>query len=245
MKRKLNVLLVDDERIALHQLQTTLETFPDIHVDLATTSATDALTHIHDKPTDAVFLDIQMPGIDGFDLAGRIPSNIPVIFVTASDSHAIRAFEINALDYLIKPVCSQRLEKSLDRLQQRSSSSPASKGRINRQDLALLYSGNQRLFVPAGQIQRIESRSNYSRVHTQDQRQFIVKRSLNKWEKILDPSHFTRINRNLIINLDCLSEVQSGKNGSRVSLKDCDKAFLASRRKGATLKRLLSGAGLG
>lgn len=234
----LSVCLLDDERIALLSLKNLLQKEEGVFIQCATTSIPDLLQSMQQRMPDALFLDIQMPEANGFEVAEKIPASLPVIFVTASDAHAIRAFEVNALDYLVKPVQPSRLQKSLQRLRINGhirEKSPL----LNRHDLVCLSLDHGRLFVPAANILSIESKVNYSRIHLLDSRQFIIKRSLNDWEKRLDPNHFYRISRSCIIQLDQIERVESKSLKCLIHLKGNSSPLSTSRRKGQSLKNLL------
>jgi two-component system LytT family response regulator len=233
----LRVIAVDDERIALHDLCTKLRGFPGVGIVHAETSAEKALSQILDAKPDAVFLDIHMPGQDGFALASLIPQDIPIIFVTASDAHAIRAFEVNALDYLVKPVSPERLKASLERLDRRTPGR-VSASRLGRQDMACLPTGNSRLFIPMHLVLCLESRRNYSRAHLQDGRRFLIKRSLNQWEARLDPRHYFRANRNWIVNLEHVREAEASDGSTLLRLQGQEKPLKLSRRQSRAFRKL-------
>jgi two-component system LytT family response regulator len=179
-----------------------------------------------------MFLDIQMPGMNGFDLLDAIPGDIPtVVFTTAYDHHAIKAFEVNALDYLLKPIAPTRLAVALDRLQVRRTAS-----RIAQ---VFVRDGERCWIVRIPDIFLLESEGNYTRVCFGAERP-LIRRSLNSIEQQLDPAKFFRANRRQIVNLDWIGSTHLAVGGGLlVTLKDSTQVEL-SRRQADELKKRLS-----
>jgi two-component system LytT family response regulator len=244
MQTRMKAIVVDDERIARLALRTLLEEEPSVEVIGDAGSGEEALGLLARLKPDVLFLDIQMPGLSGFDLVARIPFPLPTVFVSSSDAFALRAFEVNALDYLQKPVQPERLRETLRRIAPRLTSPAANESfALNNSDLAFLPLESGQMFVRADTLVWIESEGNYSRVFTNDGRRFTVRRSLNAWETMLDPAHFHRISRTAIIRVGAIERLEPKEEGGvQVHLTGSDKSFGVSRRNVAELKRLLAGA---
>jgi two-component system LytT family response regulator len=156
---------------------------------------------------DLIFLDIQMPEKTGFDLLEMLNDVPEVIFLTAYHDHAVQAFDVNALDYILKPFREERLAQALNKVRDKlATGATASDRRIFIKDNARCY------FIKASEIYLIESLENYSRLYF-GKHKVLIKRSLNQWEKQLDAAHFFRVSRTKIINLSHVAEVKTASNG--------------------------------
>jgi two-component system LytT family response regulator len=227
---RLNTLLVDDEPLAREGLRMLLARDPDVagvHEARNGREAVEAIRRLH---PDLVFLDVQMPEMDGFGVvreigAERMP---PVIFVTAHDRHAVAAFEISALDYLLKPVTAERFAAALERAKARLRAQPDEDA--SRQILSLLEgmaapgryvkrfavrSGGTTLLVPAEDVDWIGAAENYVELHC-GRSTHLVRAAMNTLEKSLDPAVFLRIHRSVIVNLSRVRELRSAEHGEYV-----------------------------
>jgi two-component system LytT family response regulator len=243
MQKRMKVILVDDERIARLALRTLLEEEPSAEIIGEAASGEEALPLIEQLRPDVLFLDVQMPGISGLDLVAQIPFPLPTVFVSTSEAFALRAFEVNALDYLQKPVQPARLKETLRRVASRlyESAATVESFSLNNSDLAFLPLESGQIFVRADTLVWIESHGNYSRVFTSDQRRFTVRRSLNAWETMLDPACFYRISRTAIIRFGAIQRLEPKEEGGvEVHLSGSDQSFPVSRRHVAELKRMLA-----
>jgi two-component system LytT family response regulator len=192
---------------------------------------------------NVVFLDVQLFGSSGFDLAPYIAPETSIIFVTAFDHYAIRAFELNALDYLLKPVHPERLALSLDRVRRTipSDERPISGSALDNEDLLLIKDGSERRFVAVKKILAITAYGEYSQIHPEGGSVGLFRKSLTQWEADLPASHFIRVHRQAIVNTDYLSAVERIANGRyRLRLGDHRMSLETSRRLGPTLLRQLS-----
>jgi len=241
----MRTLIIDDERLARKELNALLANHPEIEVIGECTNAEEARQAIHTHKPDLVFLDIQMPGESGFDLIETLAYQPAIIFVTAFDTYAIRAFEINALDYLLKPVDEERLAAAITKVNQRN---PESKqyGDIEDQDETLqrldrifLKDGEKCWFVALKDIRYFESEGNYVRVFFDNHKPLILK-SLNNLEKRLNEKEFFRINRKFIVNLKEIIHIEPWFNGGlQIKLKSGEMLEI-SRRQASRFKELLS-----
>ena len=228
----MKALLIDDERLARSELRRLLAAHPEIAIAGEAADAEAARARIAELKPDLLFLDVQMPGEDGFALLESLEPPLPhVIFATAFDEFAVKAFEFNALDYLLKPVDPARLAAALSKLVQ--SAAAAGNGedavrtdRLQAHDKVFVRQGEQCWFVEVRTIRLLESEGNYTRVHF-DGAQPLLFRSLNAMEERLDARMFFRANRRQVVNLEWVDKIApwfSGgllvhiKGGPRVEL---------------------------
>lgn len=239
----MKALIIDDERLARNELRRLLEAFPKINIVGEAVNADDALEKIEQLQPDLLFLDIQMPGKNGFELLSSIEGNVPeVIFTTAYDEYALKAFEFNALDYLLKPIEPNRLTEALHKVDDYQKHEIARKENVKlltENDQVFVKDGEKCWFVKLGKIRLFESMGNYVRLHFDDQKPLILK-SLNALDEKLDPHTFFRANRKHIINLNSIDKIEPWFSGGlQVTLKGGDKIEI-SRRQAIRFKELLS-----
>lgn len=226
----MKTLLIDDERLARAELRRLLAAHPQIEIVAEAADAEAAREHIAQLRPELLFLDVQMPGEDGFALLESLEPPLPhVIFATAFDDFAVRAFEVNALDYLLKPVDPTRLAAALAKLAntpERSEAATGPRDRLQAHDKVFVRQGEQCWFVEVRTIRLLESEGNYTRVHF-DGAQPLLFRSLNAMEERLDARMFFRANRRQVVNLEWIDKIEpwfSGgllvhiKGGPRVEL---------------------------
>lgn len=202
---RMTVLVVDDERPALEELRWLLERDGRIGTVLSSDSATEALRLLQDRSVDAVFLDIRMPGLSGVDLArvlSRFKVPPPVVFVTAHDDHAVDAFELGAVDYVLKPVRDHRLAEAVRRVVgARAGGAPATDD-----DIAVELGGVTR-FVPRSSVGYVEAQGDYARLHTATG-SHLVRVPLTTLEEAWKDAGFVRIHRSLLVALQHVKEVR-------------------------------------
>lgn len=241
----MKALIIDDERLARKELATLLEKHEGIEIVGEAANADEAEAMIAEKRPDLLFLDINMPGRTGFELLEALDHAPQVIFVTAYDEHALKAFEVNALDYLLKPIDPDRLAAALTKLQQ-ANGDPLHREILRENDQIFLKDGEKCWFVTLKDVRYFESEGNYVRVRFGDQKPLVL-RSLNKLEEKLDPLVFFRANRKHIINLRWVERIEPWFSGGlMVHLKNSGKPghegeqLEVSRRQAARFKELLS-----
>lgn len=237
----MRALVIDDERLARKELISLLEKYDNIEVVDECANVEEAKEAVSKHKPDLLFLDIQMPGKNGFDLISELEAVPTVIFVTAYDEFAIRAFEVNALDYLLKPVHPERLDETVRKLDDETEdeNEDESNEKLTEDDQIFLKDGEKCWFVSLRDIRLFESEGNYVRVLFHESKPLIL-RSLNNLEKRLDPKVFFRANRKFIINLKWVSNIEPWFNGGlQVTLKDGEKVEI-SRRQAAKFKDLMS-----
>ena len=237
MARSLNALVVDDERLARKDLISLLGAHDNITVVGEADDVPSAVKAIEKLCPDVIFLDIQMPGDSGFDLLDRTEVEARIIFVTAYDEYAIRAFEVNALDYLLKPVDPERLAKALEKLELQEQETVARTRRLDYSDRLFLMLGRNFKFLKVNSLVQVTAAGDYSEVLTSDGNKGLTLKSMKEWETRLPPQHFVRIHRSTIINMDFVDRVEEWFNYSfRVYLKGIEEPCVISRRYATRLK---------
>lgn len=231
----MKALLIDDERLARNELRRLLTAFPVITIAGEAANAGQARTQIAALHPDLLFLDVQMPGETGMQLLESLEPPVPqVIFTTAYDEFAVKAFELNALDYLLKPVDPARLAAAIERLQAKAGTAPTDPAeklaRLDAADKVFVREGDRCWFVEVKQIRLLESEGNYTRVHFDDAQPQLF-RSLNAMEERLDAKCFFRANRRQIINLAWIEKIEPWFSGGLlVQLKGGAKVELSRRQ---------------
>jgi two-component system LytT family response regulator len=234
---KLKALIVDDERLARRELRSLLSKHDRIEIIGEAESIRQAESLIQAERPDVIFLDIQLSGETGFDLLEKVETDFKTIFVTAFDAYAIRAFEVNALDYLLKPVNPERLEKAIEKLLHDEISNSNDLRPLEFDDRLFLEIGQRSVFLKINRISHIVAAGDYSEVLTGEGQKFLVEKPLREWEQRLPEKHFARIHRNCIVNLEQVERVESWFNRSyQIYLQGCAESFAVSRRYAAKLK---------
>ena len=238
--RPLTAIVVDDERLARRDLTAMLARHPGIKVVAEADDAASAARQIARLNPDVVFLDIQMPGESGLDLLERVNVKAHVIFVTAYDKYAIRAFEVSALDYLLKPVSPERLAKSIERLATSGRNQEPGPRKLGPDDSLFIRVDSAMRFLKVSEILAITAAGDYSEVVTTGKRRGLTDKSMNEWEVRLSPAGFCRIHRCAIVNLGYVAGVEAVTGYShRVFLRGLDQPLPMSRRYAAGLKHRL------
>jgi len=225
MNDTIRAIIVDDEALGRESLRTILGDFPFIEVVGECADGFAAVQAVQQLKPDLLFLDIQMPRLDGFDVVELLGKEAPfIIFVTAYDEYALRAFEAQALDYLLKPVRKERLHKGIERLQgqmqTRVRESMAGLVQKHRQDQAplgrlLIRDNTQVTIIPVAEIVYIEAQDDYVKIFT-PQKTHLKSETLASLEQKLDPAIFCRIHRSYILNIDFLTAIEPYTKDSRI-----------------------------
>lgn len=238
----MKALIVDDERLARTELKRLLTPFKELQVVGEAVNAEDAAEKINQLRPDLIFLDIQMPGKSGFDLLEELDSVPTVVFTTAYDEYALKAFEYNALDYLLKPIEPKRLEDTVKKLIEKGRKKAAAeidKEVLDELDQVFVKDGDRCWFVKLEKVRLFESEGNYVRLFFEDNKPLIL-RTLNYLDERLDSKTFFRANRKHIINLKWIDSIEPWLNGGLlVKLKDGHKVEV-SRRQAIKFKDMLS-----
>ncbi len=244
LSAKIRTVIVDDEPLAREKIRMLLQREPEIEIIDECTNGQEAIATIKKEFPDLLFLDIQMPGADGFEVLRKVGINrvAAIVFVTAYDQHALRAFEFHALDYLLKPFAARRFREALQRAKEHLRREPNEQ--FNRQLLALLNdinrglqhdarlmikSGGRVVFLKTGQIDWIEAAGNYVLLHA-GKDSHMLHETMNHIHANLDPRQFLRIHRSTIVNVECIKELQPLFYGDyQVILKDGTKLTLSRK----------------
>jgi len=235
-------IIIDDERLARNELKKLLQEFPDVEVIGEATNANEGIEKIESLNPDLVFLDIQMPGKSGFDMLTQIERAPHVIFVTAYDEYALKAFEVNALDYLMKPVEPKRLADALLKVKQKDEEEMLSynnRGMLHENDQVFVKDGERCWFVRLSDVRLFESVGNYAKVFFGNNKPLILK-SLNALEERLDDKVFFRANRKHIINLRMIDKIEPYFNGGLLLDLVGGEKIEVSRRQAVKFKEMMS-----
>jgi len=236
-KIEYKALVVDDERLARKELIGMISEYSCISSIHEADDVSSAIKMIELVKPNLIFLDIQMPGETGFDLINRIDYSGKIIFVTAYDQYAIRAFEVNAIDYLLKPVTPERLKKSIDKLEKETIKPAETDYNLKYDDRLFLTLGNQLLFVKISSIVSIESEGDYTKIITSEGKKGLVSKSMKEWELRLPANYFCRIHRATIVNLEYIDKIEKWFNYSyQLHLKNIEEPYIISRRYAKQLK---------
>ncbi len=238
----MKALIIDDERLARKELTNLLQEYPEIEIVGEAMNAEDAEEKIKSLQPDLLFLDIQMPGKTGFELLQSLETVPEVIFTTAYDEYALKAFDFNALDYLLKPIEPDRLKESITKLLKRATKEEPAKEpekKLGPTDQVFVKDGDKCWFVKLENIRLFESDGNYIKIYFDNFKPMIHK-SLNALDERLDDRSFFRASRKHIINLNWVESIESWFNGGlMVVLKGGDKVEV-SRRQAARFKEMMS-----
>ncbi len=231
-------IIIDDERLAREELKSILSNYDQIDVIDEAKNGEEGIERIKELEPDLIFLDISMPGMTGFEMLKQLEIIPRVIFITAYDEFALKAFEVNALDYILKPIDTNRLEEALEKLKRSDEQEFESVNKfvkdenkkLGLQDKVFIKDGEKCYFVQLSEVRMLESDGNYVKVYFNNSRPLIL-RSLNSFEERLDPEFFFRANRKFIINLNWVVGIENWFNGGlQVELKTGDKIEISRRQ---------------
>ena len=240
----MRTLIIDDERLARNELRRLLENYPSIEIIDEASNGEEAVEKINRLRPELIFMDIQMPGKSGFEVLESLENGIApdVIFTTAYDEYALKAFEFDAIDYLLKPIDPHRLEQAIKKLEEdnHEDNEAETQNRVfNEEDQVFVKDGNRYWFIKLSTVRLFESIGNYVRIYFDNNKPLIL-RSLNALEERLDPNVFFRANRKHIINLRMIESIEPYFSGGiLVKLKGGEKVEV-SRRQAVRFKDQLS-----
>ncbi len=242
----MKAIIIDDERLARAELKKLLQDYPEVEVVDEAANAEEGISKIESQQPDLIFLDIQMPGKTGFDMLSQLEKAPHVIFTTAYDEFAIKAFEVNALDYLLKPIEPKRLADAVQKLSMSEIREPRSADQVStnnslltENDQVFVKDGERCWFVKLSDIRLFESVGNYAKVFFGSNKPLILK-SLNALEERLDEKTFFRANRKHIVNLRMIDKIEPYFNGGLLlELKGGEKIEV-SRRQTVKFKEMMS-----
>ena len=247
---KLTAVIVDDEELARAVLREMLSRHPEIDILGECANGFEAVKMVSERKPDLLFLDIQMPKLDGFEVLELIGSDIAVIFVTAYDQHALRAFEVHAVDYLLKPVGADRFEAALERAKQRLLSAPppatelAAAARVPGHYLEriVVKDGTRVHIIPAAKLDYVEAQDDYVALASAGKKH-LKQQTISSIEAALDPKNFLRIHRSYIVNLERVTKVEPYGKESHVAILSDGMRLPVSRAGYARLRAVLENQG--
>lgn len=244
----MRAIIIDDERLARTELRKLLQDFPEVEVVDEASNAEEGVQKIESHNPDLIFLDIQMPGKTGFEMLQELDHSPTVIFTTAYDDYALKAFEVNALDYLLKPIEPKRLADAVEKVKKTHTTNGGGMNNgisfiptniLGENDQVFVKDGERCWFVRLSEVRLFESVGNYAKVFFGTNKPLILK-SLNALEERLDPKTFFRANRKHIVNLHMIDKVESYFNGGLLlELKGGEKIEV-SRRQTVKFKEMMS-----
>lgn len=236
----MKIAIVDDSRLARAELKRLLEDYSIVEICAEASNAVEARAVIKEHNPDVMLLDIEMPGENGFELLSSLDKVPDVIFTTAYDEFAVKAFEQNAIDYLVKPIDPDRLEKALERVGLNQVNERKIPGdEMGLEDKVFVRDGEKCWFVKLKEVRFFETYGNYSRIYFKDEKP-LVNKSLNSLQRRLSSKTFFRANRQYIINLEQIKDINPWNNESYQVTMSCGKEIRISRRKSQEFDELLS-----
>jgi two-component system, LytTR family, response regulator len=245
-KAQIRALLVDDEDLARHVLRELLKCHPEVEIAGECANGFEAVKAVAEQKPDLIFLDVQMPKLTGFDVLELIGTEIPVIFVTAYDQHAMRAFEVHAVDYLLKPVGRERFEAALARAKDRVTDRKpipaelAAAARLPQQFLerVVIRDGTRVTLIPITKLDYAEAQDDYVALASQGAKH-LKQQTIASLEAALDPARFVRIHRSYIVNFERVARIEPYGKDSRLAILTDGTRLPVSRTGYARLKSLL------
>ena len=241
----MRAIIIDDERLARAELKKLLQDYPEVEVIDEAANADEGIARIESQQPDLIFLDIQMPGKTGFDMLSQLEKTPQVIFTTAYDEFALKAFEVNALDYLVKPIEPKRLADAIQKLSSidikdiRPETTITNNSLLTENDQVFVKDGERCWFVKLSEIRLFESVGNYAKVFFGANKPLILK-SLNALEERLDEKTFFRANRKHIVNLRMIEKIEPYFNGGLLLELEGGEKIEVSRRQTVKFKEMMS-----
>ncbi len=227
----ITVCIVDDEPLAIHEMKSLLSQYKDISICATAKSANEAITVINTFKPDLVFLDIQLKEINAFSILESLTVKTHLVFVTAYNEFATRAFEINALDYLLKPVIPSRLEDTINRFKSNIKPLKPKITTYKHTDRIVINEKNEYRLIIISDILAITADGDYTNIYLLDGTKKLLLKSMAQWEALLPSHYFERIHRGTIINLEYIDSIEKGFNNTcKIYIKTLDLPFQMSQR---------------
>ncbi|MBN1550287.1 response regulator transcription factor [bacterium] len=239
--KHLKALIVDDEWLIRSEIIRLLSDYPEIEVIGDVAYISDAIELIEKYEPDVIFLDIELSGETGFDLLKQTNINCDVIFVTAFDQYAIHAFDVNALDYLLKPFEAERFAKAIWRLLKHEPLKPVPKKKMTPDDFVYVVIDGALTYLKISNLRSVRAQGNYTNIIYDDGKKELVAKTLTEWEEILPDKLFVRIHRSAIINCAYIDKIEKCDNRTQLVYMKCiEKPFQMSRRHASKLKKMVT-----
>ena len=244
--KKVRTLVVDDEELARQVMRELLSAHPDIEVIAECKNGLEAVKAVAEYKPDLLFLDVQMPKLTGFDVLELIGAEVPVIFVTAYDEYAMKAFEVHAVDYLLKPVGKERLAAALQRVRSRSAEKPPIPAELSAAarpagqfaERLVVKDGTRVTLIPVGKLDYAEAQDDYVALASEGKKH-LKQQTIASLEAALDPRHFVRIHRSYVVSLERVTRIEPYGKDSRVAVLSTGVRLPVSRAGYARLQALL------
>lgn len=236
----ITAIIIDDEWLVRSELRLMLQDFNQVQVVAEAANVSEGLAVVQHHQPDVIFLDIQLAGETGFDFLEKARTSARIIFITAFDQFAIRAFEVHALDYLLKPIRKERLADAIQRIQNNVPLKPKPAKAQNYSDIIYVMIDGSLRPIKLPLLKCITAEGNYSYIHYQDGKRELVLRNLGEWMEVLPENPFLRIHRSTIVNSEYIEKVVKLANYSHaVFLRGMSEPFIMSRRYAVKLKRFM------
>ena len=240
-EKKYKTLIVDDEKYARGDLRELLSLFPTIEVVGEAKNIKTAIEAIEKLKPDLIFLDIQFPGEIGFELFDKVDINAKVIFVTAYDEYAIRAFDVNACDYLLKPVNPDRLALAVKRIQENRERQIPPGISLTEEDSIYLQLNYKYYFIRVDSIIKITAADHFTEIITAKGLKGLTNKQLCEWDECLPKSSFIKVHRSTIINMNFVERIERGANYSyHIIMKNIEEPIAISRRYASQIKKKMT-----
>jgi two-component system LytT family response regulator len=244
--KRWKALIVDDEELARHIIREFLQAHPEIEIAAECANGMEAVKAVAEHKPNLIFLDVQMPKLTGFDVLELIGTDVPVIFVTAYDQYAMRAFDVHAIDYLLKPIGRERFDAAVERAKNRleekmpAPTELAAAARRPQQfaERLVVKDGTKVTIIPVGKLDYAEAQDDYVALATQGKKHF-KQQTIAGLEASLDPADFVRIHRSYIVNLERVARIEPYGKESRLAILADGTRLPVSRSGYARLKALL------
>ncbi len=249
---KIRAVIVDDEELARRVLREYLSSSEDIEIVAECSNGFDAVKAIGEKQPDLVFLDVQMPKLNGFEVLELIGREVAVIFVTAYDTYAMKAFDAHAIDYLLKPFSQDRFDVALERARRRIRTTPspdapepaalstAARPAQEYVSRVVVKDGAKVTIIPVDKLDYVEAQDDYVELHSQ-KRSYLKQQTISSLEAMLDPKQFVRIHRSAIVNVERIAKIEPYTKDSRLAILNDGAQLPVSRSGYARLTALLEG----
>jgi two-component system, LytTR family, response regulator len=243
----IKTLIIDDEPLARSMVKEYLQAYPDLHIVQECNDGFEGVKAIAQHQPDLIFLDIQMPKINGFEMLELIDHPVSVIFTTAFDEYAIKAFEAHAIDYLLKPFSKDRFDKAIGKWLARrnvppthlsNELPPAISNQPEERHRVVVKKGANILILPVNQIHYFEAYDDYVKIYTKEGMN-LKKKTMSHFESVLDPAQFVRVHRSFIINLQELTRIEPLEKDSHIALLKSGVQIPLSQSGYAKLKTVL------
>ncbi|HEV8132758.1 MAG TPA: LytTR family DNA-binding domain-containing protein [Acidobacteriota bacterium] len=244
--RKIGAVIVDDEELARKVVREYLQFYPEINVLAECANGFEAVKKIAELKPDLLFLDIQMPKLDGFEVLELIDQSVAAVFITAYDTHAMRAFDVHAVDYLLKPFGEERFREAVTRALTQIGRRAPSGAALTRAALqpgeyverVVVKDGSRVYVIPAEKLDYVEAQDDYVCLKSEGKR-YLRQQTISSLESALDPTHFVRLHRSYLVNLDRVVNIEPYTRDSRIAILKDNTRLPVSRSGYARLKELL------